>query len=103
VFFRADSIADAAYVISHVFAGLGNINLYLHTSTGLNKQKFLYIAILIMVVALYDYISLKKNVIEALGRQKVVIRIAIEYLVLFCIIKALIDSTGTNQFVYFQF
>jgi D-alanyl-lipoteichoic acid acyltransferase DltB (MBOAT superfamily) len=103
VFFRADSIADAAYVISHVFAGLGNISLYLHTSTGLNKQKFLYIVILIMVVALYDYISLKKNVIEALGRQRAVVRIVIEYLVLFCIIKALIDSTGTNQFVYFQF
>jgi hypothetical protein len=56
-----------------------------------------------MVVALYDYISLKKNVIEALGRQRAVVRIVIEYLVLFCIIKALIDSTGTNQFVYFQF
>lgn len=103
VFFRADSMKDALFVIYHAVAGITDINSYLTTSIGLEKETFLFICMLILIVAVYDYISLKKDIIEELHNMSLVKSVFIEYAIAICIVYALINSTGANQFVYFQF
>ena len=104
VFFRADSFKDALFVIYHALASLTDLSSFMYTSIGLRKRALLYIGIMIMIVTIYDYISLKKiDAIELLQNKKLSVRLIIEYAIVLCIICALINSTGTNQFVYFQF
>lgn len=103
VFFRADSLHDALFVIYHTFANVTDINSYLHAGIGLDTSEFLYIGLVILAVAVYDYISLKKDVIEELKNKNVVVRLLIEYGIVICIGHACFKSAGSNPFVYFQF
>lgn len=103
VFFRADHLSDAWYVICHAFGGFSDISTYLHTSINLGKGRFLYICSLFLIVAAYDWRSLKTDVIDELAKWPAVIRLAAEYAVALLTVFAIIDGTGTNQFVYFQF
>lgn len=103
VFFRADSFSDAIFVIYHAFSSLTTISSLVHTNIGLDIRTLIYILIMIMIVAVYDYISLKTDVIELLQNKKKCLRLIIEYLIGMCIVYALVNGTGSNQFVYFQF
>lgn len=64
VFFRAESIGDALYVIKNAFGNISNIDGYLHTSIGLSKRRLLFSLITIEIVVVYDYVSLKKDIIS---------------------------------------
>jgi D-alanyl-lipoteichoic acid acyltransferase DltB (MBOAT superfamily) len=103
VFFRADSIQDAVFVIFHVFAGITNIKTFFHTGIGIGRQTLLYIGVLIFIVAAYDFCSLKEDVIEKMKGSNAVVRLSIEYAIVLCIVYAMLGSTGNNSFVYFQF
>lgn len=103
VLFRADNFRDALYVMYHVFFDLTDFNLYLHTHIGLSRGRLLYIGVMILIVAIYDFVSLKKDVIREIENKNLVIRLIVEYGIVICIGYALYNSTGSNQFVYFQF
>ena len=103
VFFRAESIGDALYVIKNAFGGVTNISAYLHTNIGLSKKRLLFSLLTIMIVAIYDYISMKKDVIQMTATKNKLLVVAIEYIILAIIVVAVLFGAGSNQFVYFQF
>ncbi len=102
VFFRADSFADALYVIQHAIPGIGGIGSFGHINMGPDKRSLRYIMAVIFLVAVYDYAMLKHDVINVLKSKKIPC-LVIEYVLFFLIIVALVNGTGSNQFVYFQF
>lgn len=103
VLFRADNFRDALYVMCHVFVDLTDFSSYLHTNIGLTMSRLLYIVIVILVISIYDFLSLKKDVLSEFDSRSLVIRLIVEYGIVICIGYALYNSTGLNQFVYFQF
>lgn len=103
VFFRAESISDAFYVLKSTFVGVGDLATYLHTNLGPDRISLLFILVTIIIVAIFDWISLTRDVIYEIGKWQKPIRVTIEYVIIVFIGIALINSTGSNQFVYFQF
>lgn len=102
VFFRADSFGDALYVIQHAVPGIDSITSFFQINMGPDKRTLRYIFAVIAIVAAYDFIALKQDVINSLKNKKIPCLI-IEYALVILIIAAMIDGTGSNQFVYFQF
>ena len=102
VFFRADSFADALYVIQHAIPGIGDIGSFGHINMGPDRRSLRYILAVIFLVAVYDYATLKHDVINVLKNKKIPC-LVIEYVLVCLIIVAMVNGTGSNQFVYFQF
>lgn len=103
VFFRADSFRQVLYVISRVFSGLGDLSTYVHTNTGPDLAATLYSLLVIAVVGVFDWLSLKYDVLKKLGGTNKYIRLGVEYLLLLWTWIAWYNSVGENPFVYFQF
>ena len=103
IFFRAESISDAIYVIKRVFGGLQNPREFLHTNIGLGANLLLYSFMVITMVFVFDYFSLKFDVIHVLADKNRILIISLEYFILSLILVAMIIGAGANQFVYFQF
>ncbi len=103
VFFRADSINDALYVIGSAFGFHSGINAYLHSNIGLSRMRLVFCLFTIMVVAGYDYLSIKQDVLQMVTSVNRIVVIGVEYCVLLIIVVAVLLGAGSNQFVYFQF
>ena len=92
IFFRADTFADAGYVITHLFTGITSFRAYLSEGIGildLNPSVRLSIALSLGLLAAYDAASLKTDVIGWVSKKPVLLR---------CLIYG-----GLIAFVYFQF
>lgn len=105
IFFRANSISDALYVIKHLFTGWAAIfnipGLLQAVSFGLLKRE-LAVALVSVFFMVFVHILRKQDTIEQLiSKQKVVLRWGI-YLVILLWILAFGESGGEN-FIYFQF
>ena len=105
IFFRANSITDAVWIIKKLFWDIGRPMVYLQTCViclGLTKAAAIGILTSIAVLAIYDLLSLKGDVIAAFSRQKFFIRWPVY--VLFLIAIALFSSKNVaTEFIYFQF
>ena len=105
IFFRANSITDAVWIIRKLFWDIGRPMVYLQTCViclGLTKAAAIGILTSIAVLAIYDLLSLKGDVIAAFSRQKFFIRWPVY--VLFLIAIALFSSKNVaTEFIYFQF
>jgi D-alanyl-lipoteichoic acid acyltransferase DltB (MBOAT superfamily) len=101
IFFRAQSLSDAWYVVTHLFAGVAFTRSYLL----LNGVIELFI--LFVVMAMYIFIAIQKlslhnNLAEKLFAQSLWVRWAIYWGMLFVIIYyGVYDSS--SKFVYYQF
>lgn len=104
VFFRANSMADAVYVFSHMFDGIENPYLYIvQASHDLNIAvgRALWLSVYLVILMVYDYISLGQDVISLVNRQKTAVRWVIYFaLVTFIIFNR---SVTKSAFIYFQF
>lgn len=103
VFFRADSIDDALYVIYNAFGGITHFDGYLHTHIGLSKEKLLFSFATIAIVVIFDFLSLKTDIIQIAATKNKLMVFLIEYFLLAIIGVAVIMGAGAKQFVYFQF
>lgn len=103
VFFRAATVKDAIYVISHSFDGIANIAGYFQNTLGLNRFTLTSILLSIFAVLIIDFVFIKCDVILFLSKVSKPIRVVIEYIFMGVILYAVISNLGTNQFVYFQF
>lgn len=111
IFFRANSISDAWYVVTHMFEGVGSPMTYLTKgyqayqtagvlqSSGL--KSFLLCAFCIVILLFHDYMELKTNVWEWLGRFQKPVRYAVYFALLFLVLCS--RQLGEYEFVYFQF
>ena len=59
VFFRASSLSDAVYVVTHILSGIGNIRKYLHCSLGLDIISFSLILVPVLGLAVFDYFRME--------------------------------------------
>ena len=101
VFFRADNISDAFFVLTHMFDGLSRGKDYFSNSIGLGYYQCARIGIMILILAVYDALSLKYDVIDIVSKQKIIVRWLLY--VLLVMIIFLFANVGNNSFIYFQF
>lgn len=111
IFFRANTLSDAGYVITHLFTGLTSPLAYLTegfqsfriaslTQTS-GLKTLLICGICILVLLIHDGIEMKTSVWEWLGRFRRPVRYALYFLLLFVILYS--RQLGEYEFVYFQF
>ena len=105
IFFVSNSVEDAFYVISHMGAGIASPVSYVIkglVEIGLDRDSLILICGSIFLLAIYDYVSLTKDVIECIGKCNVLVRWSIY--VLFALVLVFFSQKGVaKEFVYFQF
>lgn len=105
IFFVSNSLGDAMYVIIHIFTGITSPISYLHngfTSIGLEKKDLVFLVPSLLLLMVFDYASLKTDVIEKISNYKVLIR----WVIYICLIVWIIMNMPVNyqtEFIYFQF
>lgn len=111
IFFRANTLKDAGYVVTHLFTGLSHPRTYLLagyeafksagliTSSGIGTLVLCCIFILVLLV--HDYMELRTSIWERLGRFRKPVRYAFYFLLLFAVLYS--RQLGEYEFVYFQF
>ena len=105
IFFVSNSVDDAFYVISHMGAGIASPVSYVIkglVEIGFDRDSLILICGSIFLLAIYDYVSLTKDVIECIGKYNVLVRWSIY--VLFVLVLVFFSQKGVaKEFVYFQF
>jgi hypothetical protein len=110
VFFRASTVGDALYVITHYFAGIASPISYVrngYIDLEITAVKFVKLAIPILMLAVYDFMSLKYDVIQAVSRKNVIIRwsvyVAFTLMIMFYIQYFVGAGNVSQKFIYFDF
>lgn len=105
IFFRAESMEDALWIISRLFWDASRPLDYLKTAViclDLSYVQMTGMLLSVLALGIYDFFSLKYDVIQELSRQKFFIRWPV-YTILLVII-ALFSAKGVaTEFIYFQF
>lgn len=111
IFFRANTIKEAVYVVSHLFVGLAHPKGYLLagyeafksagmiTSSGIGT--LVLCCVFILVLLIHDYMELRTSIWDRLGRLKKPVRYTFYFLLLFAVLYS--RQLGEYEFVYFQF
>ena len=111
IFFRANTISDASYILTHLFDGITDPKAYLtdgyhafqHAGMvqvpGLSTLIISFLCILILL--LHDRLNQTKDVWARIGGLKKPLRYALYFLLLFIILYS--RQLGEYEFVYFQF
>ncbi|EDS77455.1 probable poly(beta-D-mannuronate) O-acetylase [Clostridium botulinum C str. Eklund] len=103
IFFRANSMSDAIYIIKNLF----NISSSSHTginilfNLGLDKVSFIVGIVSILIMETVHLIQEKIDIIENLEKSPIVFRWLCYYTVIFSII--VFGVFQQSQFIYFQF
>lgn len=105
IFFVSNSLEDAGYVITHWAIGITSPILYLKQGFigfGLEKNDLVFLMPSLLLLASYDYLSLKMDVIAAVSSKKIVLRWMIYlFFVLWMIVN--VPVANSTEFIYFQF
>lgn len=105
IFFRANTIQDAFFIISRLFWDIGRPLNYLKTAViclNIPYTSMFGMALAAALLFLYDLIALKQDVIALVSRQSAPVRWGIYILLLVAI--ALFSYKGiATEFIYFQF
>ena len=96
ILFRADSLADAGYIMRNLFScGAGSLSVVVGGSG------FALDCIVISMFLAVELVQLRGPLIEIVGRQRMAVRWAIYCLVVLSVL--LLGVAGSQQFVYVQF
>lgn len=105
IFFVSNSIGDAGYVITHGLIGITSPIAYLKqgfAGAGLGKVDLAFLIPALLLLVVYDYLSLKKDVITIISSKKMSLRwVVYVVFVLWMIIS--IPANNVTEFIYFQF
>lgn len=105
IFFVSNSIGDAFYVIAHMGEGVTSPVSYIYKGIidiGISASDLINVCFTVLILAVYDYLSLNKDVIECISRWNVFVRWAIY--VAFTLVLVFFSHKGVAaEFVYFQF
>lgn len=105
IFFVSNSISDANYVISHMFCSISNPIVYFHdgfTNIGMQKPAFAIEICMLLIMFIYDFCSLKMDVIKKISEKNIVLRWGV-YLGMGLILIFFSQKGVAAEFVYFQF
>ena len=99
VFFRADSLSDAAYIFANMFGNFG-----LHPGIGLGAKKTAAIISSTLILTAYDFISLKHDAITLISSGGTLTRwLAYNVLIVITFFMYTAFAVTNAAFVYFQF
>ena len=101
IFFRAESCGDAFFIIGHMFDRISEGRHYFSNAIGLGNDPCVRIACMVLLLAVYDYFSLKTDVIEWIGSKHWTFRWLV-YSVMVMLLF-LFSQIGSHSFLYFQF
>ena len=105
IFFRANNMEDALWVLSRLFWDIGRPLNYLKTAViclDMPYASMFGMLLAAAVLLVYDLISLEEDVIALVSRQKFFVRWPIYVLLL--VVIALFSHKGiATEFIYFQF
>lgn len=104
IFFRANSLSNAIYIIRNTFTGISRPITYLKLGfhdIGINRYMLCYLLILLVLLLIFDYVSLKSDLIEAVSKLPLIVRWGIYYSMAIIIIAGGVYTS--NRFIYFQF
>ena len=107
IFFRANNLSDAIYIISNIFSSIGeytdirNIKVQMR-GIGVGLNDILISITLIFIMELYNVYERDDNVWDKLEQKPQWVRWAFYYLLLFGILF-LAPYSNVNNFIYFQF
>lgn len=105
IFFRAETISDAGYFLSHWMEGITSPISYFHqgiADIAMNKRGLLEMIIFIGMLTIYDYVSIDKDVIKVISSKTTIVRWFL-YFVIVAIIVGFAQTSNEAQFIYFQF
>lgn len=106
VFFAAQTFDDALYILSHMSEGITQgLVSYLHagfTAIDLGRADTFFLLLSILLLLVFDYLSLQRDVIAALSEKSSLLRWSIYVLFVIWIILNL-PAVETTEFIYFQF
>ena len=105
VFFRADRVSQAWRIISLSFHEIGNPYNYFRTAViclDMSYAYMIYLSIPILLLTIYDYASLKRDVIAWISSRKPWVRYPV-YIFLLLIILLFSEKGVSTEFYYFQF
>ena len=105
IFFRAQTLSDAGYVLGTMFHGISNPVNYIIAglyALEISRMDLINVFIMLIFLFMYDYYDIKTDVIQRISALKLPIRWTI-YIgcILLTLIFAPIQSGG--EFIYFQF
>ncbi|MCI8995487.1 MAG: MBOAT family protein [Lachnospiraceae bacterium] len=111
IFFRANTVGDAWYVLTHMFTGIQAPFAYIRdgilafrgsgAATGSGMATLLQALLGILLLLWYDFASLKRDVWSSLGKLWLPLRYLLYFALLFVILYS--RQLGEYEFVYFQF
>jgi D-alanyl-lipoteichoic acid acyltransferase DltB (MBOAT superfamily) len=102
IFFRANTLSDVLYIITHLFSGLKNPKEYFLTIISVpGKSGIIKGFFGIVLLLAFDYLSLRIDVWERIKKLNVIIRYGIYFGLISLVL--LLMNTGSHEFVYFQF
>ena len=105
VFFVSDCTTDALFTLRHLFNGISNPIAYLNAgflNLNIFPEKMLGIFAPIALLTVYDWCSLKKDVISVILTRQWYIRWAV-YLMFTLWLIVMMPYNQTSEFIYFQF
>lgn len=105
IFFVSNSISDAFYVITNCLKGISSPIGYLHdgfANIGFGKDMLAVFGTFILIMAGYDFISLKKDFIEWISTKNKIIQWCF-YVAIGLIIVFFSKKGVAAEFIYFQF
>lgn len=102
VFFRAESFSDAFYLLSSLGQGLAGNGCWQFRVLQIDLPMLLQAVASVALLGVFDYCSLKTDVITWVSRRNPVVK-WVTYLLLIWLILCFMPVTGSSEFVYFQF
>lgn len=105
IFFVAQTVTDAWYVITHALIGIGSPAEYLQKGfsiMGMGKVTLFKEACLWAMLSYVDYHSLKEDIISEIGKRGMIIRWGL-YVGLALMVLFFSQKGVATEFVYFQF
>ena len=104
IFFRVENIQQGFYAAVSMFQGLTHPVTYLRegfNAMGLHKDFLPYLALYFIPLLVFDFVSLKKDVISWIGSKGAVVRHG--YAIVMVLLLLFYCYVGQSTFVYFQF
>ena len=105
VLFRSQGINEAAYIFTHSLDGITGITAYI--KDGINAMKEIqgrlkYSLLVVSLLLVWDYCSLRNDVVLKISGRKTLLRWAVYMLSLMLLMSSL-QLKASHEFIYFQF
>ncbi len=106
IFFRANTIYDAMYIVSNLFVNAKNIFnpseiIRVIFNLGMRPAEVMITIAVVIVLISTSYLQTKINIITTVSQRPLIIRYGIYYALVMCLI--IFAYVGSSEFIYFQF